>query len=51
MQSDKISEVKKPTARIAWGGDRYKFSDGKSTEYYIELQRKKKERESLGKLW
>ena len=48
MQSSKSSEGKKPAARIAWGGDRYKFSDGKSTEYYIELQRKKREQELLG---
>ena len=28
-------------ARIAWGGDRYVISDGKSTQYYIDLQKEK----------
>lgn len=27
--------------RIAWGGDRYVISDGKSTQYYIDLQKEK----------
>ena len=29
------------SARIAWGGDRYVISDGKSTQYYIDLQKEK----------
>ena len=32
-------------ARIAWGGDRYVISDGKSTQYYIDLQKEKARKE------
>ena len=31
--------------RIAWGGDRYYMNDGKTTEYYINLQKTKVENE------
>ena len=37
------STIRKP--RIAWGGDHYFMNDGKSTEYYINLQRMKVEKE------
>ena len=40
-----FSTLNKPKARIAWGGDRYNMSDGKPTEYYINLQREKVQRE------
>lgn len=35
-------------ARIAWGGDNYIFSDGLSTEYYINLQKEKVAQEKKG---
>lgn len=36
----------KSKARVAWGGDRYIISDGKSTDYYIQLQKEKVSREN-----
>ena len=39
-------QLTKSKARVAWGGDRYIINDGKSTDYYIQLQKEKVAREN-----